>query len=230
MSENVTTQVLDPRSSRAPQAPDARSRISLTDDVYSALKWRILTLDLRPGALYREEDLCRLVGYGRSPVHQALHRLKYDGLVEIIPRKGIIVRAYSAQDINDLIETRLPIEMEMARLAARRATQSRIEQLRRRLAEGRAFLTGGDREALMALDRDFHRGIAECTGNKVLIDMLENLHQRSMILWFVTVSSDGRQYDIVQEEHEHVLECIATGDAEAAAEAMRRHLEPFLRR
>lgn len=205
-------------------------RASLSDEVYHALKWRILTLELRPGALIREEDLCRLLGYGRSPVHQAVHQLKYDGLVEIIPRKGVIVRAYSAGEINDLIEARLPIEMEMARLAAMRSTPEKIARLRDRLAEGADLLGKGDREGLMVLDRAFHRGIAECTQNQVLIDVLERLHQRSMILWFVSVSSDGRQYDIVQEEHERILDCIASGDGEAAAQSMRRHLEPFLRR
>jgi len=209
---------------------DPRGRALLTDDVYKALKWRILTHDLRPGALLTEDELCRLLGYGRSPVHQAVHRLRYDGLVEIIPRKGIVVRAFSARDINQLIEVRLPIEMEMARLAARRASPKQVSALRERLAEGRRFLERNDREGLMALDRAFHHGIAECTGNQVLIDVLENLHQRSMILWFVSVSSDRRAYDIVQKEHEDLLERIAAHDAVGAAEAMRRHLEPFLQR
>jgi DNA-binding GntR family transcriptional regulator len=209
---------------------DTRVRSSLADDVYNALKWRILTHELPPGSLFTEEELCKQLGFGRSPVHQAVHRLQYDGLVEVIPRKGIIVRALSARDINDLIETRLPIEMEMARLAAARATPADIGRLRTLLAEGREFLAKGDRESLMTLDRAFHQGIAECTGNKVLIEVVQNLHQRSMILWFVSVSSDGRAYDIVQEEHERILHRIASRDAEGAVQCIRRHLEPFLRR
>ena len=209
---------------------DAPGRPSLTDEVYKALKWRILTHDLRPGGLFTEDDLSRLSGYGRSPVHQAVHRLQYDGLVEILPRKGIVVRAFTARDINQLIEVRLPIEMEMARLAALRATPDQLSALRARLAEGRTYLKQTDREGLMALDRNFHHGIAECTGNQVLMDVLENLHQRSMILWFLSVSSDRRAYDIVQEEHEEVLARLAAHDATGAAESMRRHLEPFLQR
>lgn len=226
----IPTGVVTQRLERDDGGADPGPHASLSDAVYNTLKWRILTLELRPGALFREEDLGKLVGYGRTPVHQALHRLKYDGLVDIIPRKGVIVRAYSAREINDLIEARLPIEMEMTRLAAARATPEKIARLRERLAQGPELLARGDREGLMVLDRAFHRGIAECTENQVLIDVLEKLHQRSMILWFVSVSSDGRQYDIVQEEHERILDCIASGDASAAAQSMRRHLEPFLRR
>jgi DNA-binding GntR family transcriptional regulator len=230
-STRLATLAADPAPlTKESRGDDAPGRALLTDEVYRALKWRILTHDLRPGGLFTEEELCRLLGYGRSPVHQAVHRLKYDGLVEILPRKGIVVRAFSARDINQLIEVRLPMEMEMARLAAMRATPAQLDALRARLAEGRRYLQRTDREGLMALDRVFHRGIAECTGNQVLTDTLENLHQRSMILWFVSVSSNSRAYDIVQEEHEEVLSCLEARDATGAAEAMRRHLEPFLQR
>ncbi len=119
-------------------SPILLRRASLTEEAYNALKWRILTHDLRPGGLFTEEDLSRLSGFGRSPVHQAVHRLQYDGLVEILPRKGIVVRAFSGRDINQLIEVRLPIEMEMARLAALRATTEQLNALRVRLAEGRS--------------------------------------------------------------------------------------------
>ena len=213
-----------------PDIGEAQVRASLTDEVYNALKWRILTHDLRPGGLFTEDDLGRLSGYGRSPVHQAVHRLQYDGLVEILPRKGIVVRAFSGRDINQLIEVRLPIEMEMARLAALRATPEQLKGLRALLAKGRSYLKRTDREGLMALDRNFHHGIAECTGNQVLMEVLEILHQRSMILWFVSVSSDRRAYDIVHEEHQEVLARLDARDADGAAEAMRRHLEPFLQR
>ena len=213
-----------------PDIGDAPARSLLTDEAYNALKWRILTHDLRPGGLFTEDDLSRLSGFGRSPVHQAVHRLQYDGLVEILPRKGIVVRAYSGRDINQLIEVRLPVEMEMARLAAVRATPEQLKALRALLAKGRSYLKRTDRDGLMALDRNFHHGIAECTGNQVLMDVLENLHPRSRILWFVSVSSDRRAYDVVQEEHEEVLARLEARDAEGAAQAMRRHLEPFLQR
>ena len=214
-----------PQAPVAPATPWAGE--SLADEVYKILKWRILTLNALPGALFTEDDLCKLLGYGRSPIHQALHRLKYDGLVEILPRKGIVLRSFSREEIDNLIETRLPIEVEMARLAALRAPVDKTDPLRERLAQGRELLETSDREGLMTLDRDFHRGLAECTGNPVLIEILENLHQRSLILWHVSVSSGGREYDIVQGEHERILEAVAAHDAEAAALAMRQHIERF---
>lgn len=201
---------------------------SLAEDVYQILKWRILTHKVQPGTLLTEEELCALVGYGRTPVHQALHRLKYDGLVEILPRKGILVRTFSPEGINDLIEARLPLEMEVAQLAARRAQPGQVRELRAILARGRTLLSRGDLEGLMTLDREFHKGLAACAGNPVLGELLEILHQRSLILWHVAVPGRGPDYEVVHGEHQAVLDCIAAGDAEGAAQGMRQHLERFL--
>lgn len=216
------------------RAPDtslpSAGRESQADDCYQILKWNILTQKIAPGTLCIEEELCALVGYGRTPVHQALHRLKYDGLVDILPRKGIMVRAFSTEAINQLIEARLPLEVEMARLAAQRASPQQVRDLRATLAKGRDYLRRNDLEALMTLDRDFHRGLARCTGNPVLIEMLEALHQRSLILWHVAVPARGPEYDAVHSEHVEVLRYIAARDADGAAKAMRMHIERFIRR
>jgi len=210
-----------------PAGPAATGE-SLAEDVYQVLKWQILTRKIAPGALLTGEEICALVGYGRTPVHQALHRLKYDGLVDILPRKGIVVRTFSVQAINHLIEARLPLEMEMARLAAQRAQPRQIRELRSMLARGRDLLKRGELEGLMALDRQFHRGLAECTGNPVITELLETLHQRSLILWHVSVPIRGPEYETVHGEHLQLLERIGAGDADGAARLMRDHLTRFI--
>jgi len=209
---------------------DTPAAASLAEDVYQILKWKILTRKVQPGTLLTEEELCTLVGYGRTPVHQALHRLKYDGLVEILPRKGIVVRTFSLEGMADLIEARLPLEMEVARLAARRAKPKQVRELRSLLARGGELLKRGDLEGLMTIDRQFHHGLAACAANPVLGELLEILHQRSLILWHVSVPVRGPQYEAVHGEHQAVLDCIAVGDAEGAALRMRQHLERFLSR
>jgi GntR family transcriptional regulator, rspAB operon transcriptional repressor len=206
--------------------PARPSGESLTEEVYQLLKWRILAQKGMPSGLFTEEDLCKLLEYGRSPVHQALHRLQYDGLVEILPRKGIVVRSFSRQQIEDLIEIRLPLEVEMARLAALRAPEDKVAALQKLLAGGHQLIKRGDLEGLMTLDREFHRGVAACTGNAVLVEVLENLHQRSLILWHASAPGGG-QYGAVQAEHEAILEAVTGHDAKAAVTAMKHHLSRF---
>lgn len=212
------------------QDPPAAANASLAEDVYQILKWKILTRKIQPGTLLTEEELCAVVGYGRTPVHQALHRLKHDGLVEILPRKGIVVRTLSLEGIGDLIEARLPLEMEVARLAALRAKPKQVRDLRALLARGADLLKRGDLEGLMTLDRQFHHGLAACAANPVLGELLEILHQRSLILWHVSVPVRGPEYEAVHGEHQAVLDRIAAADADGAALEMRHHLERFLSR
>jgi DNA-binding GntR family transcriptional regulator len=200
----------------------------LTDEAYQALKWRILTMEYAPGSFLNEQELQEVLGFGRTPVHLALHRLRYDGLVDIIPRRGVVVRSWSPREINTLLEARLPVEVSMVRLAAERATQGQVRGLKSRMREGRALVAAGDREGLMRLDRDFHRGLAEAAQNPLLAEVQQLLHQRSMLLWFVAVS-DRREYALVQEQHEHILEEVAAHDPDGAAAAMERHLSSFRR-
>lgn len=218
----LATQISTP-----PSLPDA-SRRSLADEAYETLKWRILSMEYGPGAFLNEQELCKSLGLGRSPVHQALHRLQYDGLVEILPRKGSVVRSWSPRDINNLVEARMPLEVATVLLAAQRATDAQIRALELRLAEGDALVASADRDGLMRLDRDFHRGLAECTGNPVLIDTLEALHQRSLVLWFVSVSGRA-ETELVQEQHKAILARIKARDAHGAAERMQAHLGIFMR-
>ncbi len=200
---------------------------SLSEAAYRLLKWQILSLEIAPGSFLNEQDLAASTGFGRTPIHQALHRLQYDGLVEIRPRKGVIVRSWSPADVRCLIEVRRPLEEAMVRLAAERAALGEIVAARQLLATGRPMIAAGDREGLLRLDHAFHGAIAAMARNPVLAEVVESLHQRSTLLWFLPVS-DQPEYEAVQKQHEAILAGISARDGVAAARAMRVHLESFL--
>jgi DNA-binding GntR family transcriptional regulator len=196
---------------------------SLTDEIYRILKWQILSTELVPGTLLNEQSLVESTGFGRGPIHQALHRLQYDGLVEIRPRKGAQVRTWSPRDLGHLMEARLPLECAVARLAALRARQDELRQLRQKLDAGPALLAAQDREGLMRLDQEFHEALARFAQSPILAELVENLHHRSAPLWYLPIS--GRQvYEDVLQQHEQIMSAIERGDAEAAAQAMTDHL------
>lgn len=201
-------------------------RASLVDQVYEKLKWQILSMELLPGSDLNELDLCKRLKFGRGPVHHALQRLSHDRLVRIRPRKGVVVRALSPRDIEELIEARLPLELAIVRLAAERAGKTEAAALKARLLEGRKLIARRDREGLMKLDHDFHIGLAALTGNAVFEDLIARLHQQSSILWFLQVS-DEKTYASVQKEHESILDFIIARDAKGAGTAMMQHLNAF---
>ena len=219
---NMTSNALIARRPR--KAPPAAS---LTEEAYRTLKWKILSMEFAPGSFLNEMELAASTGFGRSPIHQALHRLQHDGLVEILPRKGVLVRTWSPQHIRHLIETRVPIEVTAAELAAERATDAELKSLQTLLATGPRLIAKFDRDGLLRLDQEFHRLLATASRNPVLAEVAKALHQRSTLLWFVPIS-DKHEYEVVQRQHEAILESIRKHDAATAAASMRAHLTGFI--
>ncbi len=200
-----------------------RARISLKQQAYEAIKHDIITCALRPGEYINESLLSERLQVGRTPVHQAIDQLQLQGMVEVIPRKGIIVRPIDMNEILQIAEVRLINEIECARLAAERITRTEIAELRTVIANSDKARRQRDIESLMLLDRQFHNLVAISTKNNVLSNILLNLHERSLRAWFVSLG-DAEHHKRIQQEHESILEALVEGNAEAAVAAMRNHV------
>jgi DNA-binding GntR family transcriptional regulator len=199
---------------------------SLRDRAYAEIKRRINRMDYRPGAYLNEAQISRVLGIGRTPVHQALDRLMLEGLVQVIPRKGVIVQSISLDQIMQIIDVRLVNEPHCVGLAVERATAQEIAGMRELLASAAPLIRARDRERLMVLDRSFHHRISQAARNPILADLLTMLHERSLRFWFISLGDD-LQLRRVDEEHRAVLEAIAERDRDRAIAAMRTHIESF---
>lgn len=196
---------------------------SLTEQAYLLIKDKILSLELRPGLFLNEAALCEMTGLGRMPVHQAIQRLRMEGLIEVIPRKGLVVRFDSLHDILELIEARLTMEPEVVALAAQRASSEQLKELRQLLKQSKNMTSQTKRDAFSQIDHSFHSLIAQAAGNKFLADAQRPLHDRSNMMWHLRVMPDDGLV-LTQREHEAILEAIVKQDARGARDAMREHL------
>ena len=201
---------------------------SLRDAAYAAIKHRIITCAFRPGDYLNEASVSAMLGIGRTPVHQALGRLMLDGLVEVMPRKGVIVKPVSLQEVMQIAEVRREAEGFAARLAAERATPGDIAALERNLERARASTRSRDIERLMMLDGAFHNTLAQAARNDVLAEMLARLQDRSLRFWFIALNAPGHLAEVLQE-HEAILHALRGRDAAGAEAAMRAHVESFRR-
>lgn len=202
---------------------------SLAQQAYDRIKLSILSLELRPGLFLNEAKLCELTGLGRMPVHQAIHRLQADGLVEVIPRKGLLIRADSLQDILMLLEARLAIEPNIVALAAERILPEQISELQRLLKQSASLVNQSQRKSFSVIDRAFHGVVAEAAGNKILAETLRPLHERSDLIWHLRIMpGDGLR--VTQLEHEAVLQAIVDHEPQAAWRAMHAHLDSLYKR
>ena len=197
--------------------------ISLAEKAYLQLKERILTLQLRPGMFLNELALSEMLGIGRMPVHQAVQRLKVEGLVEVIPRKGLVIRPDSLKDMLSLLEARLAMEPNITALAAERASKQQIAALKKIVMDSKRIVNRIERMSLMSLDRAFHALIGDAAGNKILADAQRPLHERSELIWHLRVMrEDGLAVN--QREHMNIFTAIAERDAHAARKAMEIHI------
>ncbi len=209
-------------------APEQAGASSLLDSAYEKIKHRITACEFRPGDYLNEAELSERLGIGRTPVHQAIDRLMIEGLVQVMPRKGIIVTPLSFDDVLQTIDVRLLNECHCARLAAERASEGEIRALHDILARAEAELPRRDAERLMRLDREFHGAIAQSSRNVVLADILGRLHDKSLRFWILSLNTPGH-HARVHKQHRAILDAVRAHDPLAAEQAMRDHIEDFRR-
>ncbi len=199
---------------------------SLLERAYNEIKHRIITCRYRPGEVLSEAAISAELKIGRTPVHQAIHRLMMDDLVSILPRKGVMVRPISIDEAMEIVGVRLVTEGYCAHLAAERADESELQRLQAILDESEAATEARDIERLMLLDREFHDALARATRNKVLADTLRNLHERSLRFWFISLR-DPDHHRRVLTQHRAIVEALQSRKPQAAELAMREHINAF---
>lgn len=219
----------NPMKKSAPRK-QKRPKASLSDSAYDALRERVLNLTLPAGELLNERWICELVGLGRTPVHQALQRLHQEGLLEIVPRKGVLVKPDSVSRIIDLLDARSIIEPVLAGRAARRALPEDIKALKQITAPLREQTDKAiSVDRFIERDRAFHAKLAEIGGTPVLIEMQKSLHERAMRFWYSDLWRTLDE-DKAANEHAAVVAAIERGDARAAEAAMRQHINEITAR
>jgi DNA-binding GntR family transcriptional regulator len=202
---------------------------SLADRAYIAIRDQLIMLEIRPNAPIDDDALASSLGVGRTPVREALKRLESDRLVVSYPRRGTFATGMDITDLAHISEIRVQLEP----LAARRAAERALREVRAELAElatqiAELDVSGIDRTELMRWDLTVHRAIYRAAGNPHLDDVLvryDNLATRIFCLFLDRLPT----VDAHVEEHVELLRAIADGDADRAEELAREHVIGFER-
>ncbi len=204
---------------------------SLTDKAYAALEERIVTLALAPGAILSESALAASLGIGRTPIREALQRLAREGLVTIMPRRGVMVSEINVRDQLEALKVRRVLECLMAELAAKRATAAE----RQRFAEiAEAMNQAGAAEddvGFMRLDRELNILASRACRNRYALRAMGLLHGLSRRFWYVHYKQ-VLDLPLCARLHADESAAIAVGDPEravAATDALLDYIEAFTR-
>ena len=214
-------------------------RVSLREQLTQRLEQMILSGDIPAGAtLPSEREMVEQWSVSRSVVRDAIRTVESKGLIEVRHGVGAVV-THDVQDAfvnalglliergeyrpTELLEFRVVLETEAAKLAAQNATEDDLRAMDRHLKEYWAAARAGDVALVAEADRAFHVCMIEATHNRPLIDLLAPLVQILLVKTVITFGSDisGNAHEDSSAKHRNAYECIKAGDADGAAHWIR---------
>jgi DNA-binding GntR family transcriptional regulator len=195
---------------------------SASERAYRHVKGGVLDGTLRGGELISEGEIADALGMSRTPVRAAFAQLESEGLLKLYPKRGALVVPVSAQELEDVIETRWVIE----RYAIERAILDPGDLPRQlaKSADRQRRLKDGE---FVEADRAFHRSLVAATGNTILLGLYDSLRDRQRRMARATIRDRDRAAR-TSTEHREIADAIAAGDRERALGALRAHLDGAL--
>ncbi|GAA0979682.1 GntR family transcriptional regulator [Acrocarpospora macrocephala] len=195
---------------------------TLRESVFEAILELIIVGNLEPGQHLVENELADILGVSRQPVREALQLLSGEGWVDLRPGHGAFVHAPTVAEADQLLAVRTLLETESARLAARNSDEPGVAHLRMLCARGLAAFEADDVDGSVAANSDLHAAVTSLSGNQVLAELTSQVARR--VRWYHTPVARQRGR-ASWDEHTALIDAIADGDEDQAAEIMRRHTE-----
>lgn len=209
--------------------PDADPEDSLAKKAYERLERMIVMLDVLPGATLSEVSLSRRLGIGRTPIREAIKKLEREGLLSILPRRGIMVTEINLAQHLKVLEVRSQLELLVARAAARRATATQRLEMRELADRIEAAAAAGEGRWFMSGTWEFHGLPVAAANNECIASAIQLFHGQSRRFWFAHYERHADQPEAARV-HAERLRRIAEGDAaaaEAATTTVMTYLEQF---
>jgi DNA-binding GntR family transcriptional regulator len=200
---------------------------SYADYAYRVLCDELIVLDIKPGEPLNDDVISRRLGVGRTPIREAMKRLESDHLVVAYPRRGTFAAGVDITDLAEISEIRQLLEPAASARAARMASPRTRQELREFAREVEQLLDGRRAQRdLMRLDMKVHRSIYRATGSRHLEDVLIRYDNLATRIWSLVLEKLPPVSEHIAQ-HIGLLECIADGDADAAARLTTKHVTDF---
>lgn len=195
--------------------PTRRVR-SLAEQAYLRLEEQLVTLALAPGAALQEKLLADALGLGRTPVREAIQRLAGEGLLRIMPRKGVLVSPVLRSELSQIVEVRRVLERLLVVKAAERATPDQRKALQ--ALSSHLGAVADDLAAFFRLDRRLDELLASACGNVYLVRTLAPMHAHCRRLWYM--HRERLDLNAAAGLHATLARNVAEGDGAGAARAL----------
>lgn len=203
---------------------DKTRPVPKAEQIYWLLRQAIVHLEMQPGAVISEKELCAEFGVSRTPVREALQRLADEGLVDIFPHSGTYVSRISFKVAEEGFVIRRALEIESVRKAVANVTDAEIDRLKTLIAQMEGILASNELEKYLDCDDMFHSAIAGISGYPRIWKFitLAKVHLDRMRQLSAPVPG---HLAMVTEQHDTIVRALASRNADQAELAMRIHLD-----
>jgi len=191
---------------------------------YEVLKKAIITGEIPAGERIVETDYADRLHISRTPLREALRKLERDGLVEYVMRRGVVVRAFTIEDVREIYTIRNALEMLTLPAIIENATAEDIQSLRDKLAEMDKLQEKDDVEGLSPLARDFHWQLTSICKQKRILRVIEGQDEYIRRFSAMSIRQEERR-TAAHEEHHLLVDYVEARDLEKFTELTRRHIE-----
>jgi DNA-binding GntR family transcriptional regulator len=196
--------------------------------VHAAIRDAIVRAELPPGAKLSENELADRFGVSRTPIREALGRLRDDRLVQVVPQLGTFVARISIQAISDAHFIREALECAAIRPAAEQAGEEDIAALEENVLDQERVRDSGDLDAWYLLDDAYHRYLCDLSGHPAVWPVSERAKSHLNRLRRISLSLPDYLPEMIVE-HREIATAVGACDADGAEQALRHHLRMVLR-
>lgn len=198
---------------------------SLTERAIRQIQDMIVTFKLEPGQIVSENEISRILGMGRMPIRDAFKRLESDGLVSVLPKKGVMICMAHAEELFLQLEVRKLLEELIVRRACRYANPLERKKLLELAAAYEAATEDSDPEAAVHVDEEFHKLLGDAAKNPFAAKAIAPFYARFQRVYFHDFMISREQ--VLKNNYAHIdlMRSIASGDEEKATVTLRLMLK-----
>ena len=191
---------------------------------YDVLKKAIITGEIPAGERIVETEYADRLHISRTPLREALRKLERDGLVEYVMRRGVVVHAFTTEDVEQIYTIRNSLEMLTLPYIIQNATAEDIASLREKLAEMDKFQAVDDVESLSPLARDFHTSLTAISGKNRILRVIEGQDEYIRRFSAMAIRQENRR-SAAHEEHHKLVDYVEKKDLARFEALMKAHIE-----
>lgn len=196
----------------------------IRDIAYERLKHAIITGELPAGSRIVETTYAEQLHISRTPLREALRKLERDGLVEYVLRHGVVVRAFTVADIEEIFTIRNSMMMLILPSVVANVTPKDIAEFRVLLSEMDVAQQEEDCDALASFNREFHGKLEHLSDKKRILRVIDDQEEYILRFSAITIASIVRRSHAHQEHHE-MVDLLEKHDLEGLEKLMAHHLE-----